>query len=138
MFYQCLRVSEVLKLRPEDYDPNTRLLHIKQAKGNKDRNIPISPELVRAIKILPLGSSNAKDNGIRALQIAIKKDGARILGKNIHHHTLRHSGATHYLNNKKWDIRQLQRFLGHTDIKVTQLYTHVNPEDLTKLMWDID
>jgi len=135
-FYQCLRISEVLKLTREDYDPNTKLLHIKQGKGNKDRNIPIAPQLVRVVKFLPLGSSKAKDNGIRAIQYAIKKDGARVLGKDIHPHTLRHSGATHYLNAKRWDIRQLQRFLGHTDIKITQIYTHVNPEDLTKLMWD--
>ena len=136
MFYQCLRVSEVVKLTSEDYDPNTKLLHIRQAKGSKDRRIPISPQTIRAVKFLPLGSSKAKDKGVRALQYAFKKDGIRIIGKDLHPHTLRHSGATHYLNAKRWDIRQLQRFLGHTDIKITQIYTHVNPEDLTKIMWD--
>ena len=135
-FYQCLRISEVVKLNKEDYDPNTKLLHIRQAKRNKDRKIPISPKLIRAIKFLPIGSKKAKDKGIRALQYALKKDAKRILKKDIHPHTLRHSGATHYLNVKRWDIRQLQRFLGHSDIKVTQIYTHVNPQDLTKLMWD--
>jgi len=137
-FYQCLRISEVVKLKKEDYDANTKLLHIKQSKGRKDRNIPISPNTIRAVKFLPLGSSKAKDGGIRAFQYALKKDSIRILGKDIHPHTLRHSGATWYLNKKKWDIRQLQRFLGHTDIKITQIYTHVNPEDLTALMWDTD
>lgn len=135
-FYQCLRISEVVKLNPEDYDPNTRLLHIKQAKGKKDRNIPISPNVLRIVKFLPLGSPTAKDKGIRAIQYALKKDGIRILKKDLHPHTLRHAGATWYLNKKKWDIRQLQRFLGHTDIKITQIYTHVNPEDLTALMWE--
>ena len=135
-FYQCLRISEVVKLTPQDYDPNTKLLHIRQAKGNKDRRIPIAPQTIRAIKFLPLGSDKAKDKGIRALQYALKKDGKRILNKDLHPHTLRHSGATYYLNSKKWDIRQLQRFLGHSDIKITQIYTHVTPEDLTKLMWD--
>lgn len=135
-FYQCLRVSEVVKLSSEDYDPNTRLLHIRQAKGSKDRRIPIAPETIRAVKFLPVGSYKSKDKGVRALQYALKKDGVRILGKDIHPHTLRHSGATHYLNAKRWDIRQLQIFLGHSDIKITQIYTHVNPEDLTKIMWD--
>ena len=135
LFYQCFRISELMKLKKEDYNPNTKLLHIKLAKGKKDRIIPISPYCVKAIKYLPLGS-DAKDKGIRALQYALKKDGIRILNKDLHPHTLRHSGATYYLNNKKWDIRQLQRFLGHTDIKITQIYTHVNPEDLTKLMWE--
>lgn len=135
-FYQALRVSEVVKLTPEDYNPENKLIHIRQAKGSKDRKIPINPKCVKAIKYLPVGSSNAKDKGVRALQYAIKKDSKRILGKDIHPHTLRHSGATYYLNVKKWDTRQLQRFLGHTNIKITQLYLHVNPEDLTKLMWN--
>jgi len=135
-FYQCLRISEVVKLTPEDYDPNTKLLHIRQAKGKKDRRIPVAPETIRTIKFLPVGSRKAKDLGVRALQYALKKDGVRILGKDLHPHTLRHSGATHYLNTKRWDIRQLQVFLGHTDIKITQIYTHVNPEALTKIMWD--
>lgn len=134
-FYQCLRISEVVKLNPEDYDPNTKLLHIRQAKRNKDRKIPVSPQVIRAIKFLPIGRPSAKDKGVRAYQYALKKDGIRILGKDLHPHTLRHSGATHYLNKKKWDIRQIQIFLGHSDIKITQIYTHVNPEALTRLMW---
>lgn len=134
-FYECLRISELVKLKPEDYNPDTKLIHIKQSKRAKDRMIPINPKCVRAIKYLPIGT-DAKDKGIRAFQYALKKDAKRVLGKDIHPHTLRHSGATYYLNVKKWDTRQLQRFLGHTDIKITQIYEHVNPEDLTKLMWD--
>lgn len=135
-FYQCLRISELVKLNSQDYEPNTKLIHIRQSKRAKDRKIPINPKCVRLVKMLPLRSEKAKDKGIRALQYALKKDGARVLGKDLHPHTLRHSGATYYLNSKRWDVRQVQRFLGHSDIKVTQIYTHVNPEDLTKLMWD--
>jgi len=138
MFYQALRVSELAKLNKEDYDENTKLLHIKQAKGSKDRKIPISPNVVKIIKHLPLTAQNTKDKGIRALQYSLKKDGKLVLQKDLHPHTLRHSGATYYLNKKKWDIRQLQRFLGHNDIKTTQIYLHVNPEDLTALMWEIE
>lgn len=129
-FYNCLRVSEIIKLTPEDYTPNDKLLHIRQAKGSKDRNIPISPEVAKLIKHLPYGK------GIRGLQKAFAKDSLRILGKAHHMHTLRHSGATYYLNEKKWDIRQLQVFLGHTNITMTQRYAHVNPEHLTKIMWE--
>ena len=128
-FYNCLRISEVINLLPENYNTNTRLLEIKQAKGSKDRNIPIAPEVLKLIKYLPLGC------GARAIQYCFKKDAQRILDKNIHFHTLRHSGATYYLNKKKWDIRQVQIFLGHSDIKITQIYTHVNPTDLTKIMY---
>jgi len=137
-FYEALRISELVKLNKEDYDPNTKLLHIIQSKRAKDRRIPINPNCVKLIKFLPLRSDKAKDRGIRAIQYAFKKDGIRVLNKDLHPHTLRHSGATYYLNVKKWDIRQVQVFLGHSDIKITQIYTHVNPQDLTKLMWDGD
>lgn len=128
-FYNCLRISEIIKLKPEDFTPNDKLLHIKEAKGNKDRNIPIAPEVAKLIKHLPYGK------GIRGLQKAFAKDSLRILGKRHHMHTLRHSGATYYLNEKHWDIRQLQVFLGHSNIAMTQRYTHVNPEALTKIMY---
>lgn len=134
-FYQALRISEVCKLTQEHYDKETRLLHIKQAKGKKDRHIPVAPEIIRVLKNLPVGSEKAKDKGARALQIALGKDTDRIFGFKLNFHALRHSGATYYLNVKRWDIRQVQRFIGHSDVKTTQIYTHVNPEDLTKLMW---
>jgi len=131
-FYQCMRISEVVKILPEDFTPKDRLLHLRQAKGSKDRNIPVAPEVVRGIKHLPV------EVGKRGLQHAITKDSIRVLNKRIHFHTLRHSGASHYLNIKKWDIRQVQIFLGHSDIKTTQIYLHVNPSDLTRIMWGED
>jgi len=131
-FYNCLRISEIVNLQPHNYNPKTRLLEIKEAKGKKDRHIPLAPEVKNLLKYLPIGVKE------RALQIALKKDALKILNKNIHPHTLRHSGATYYLNNKGWDIRQLQVFLGHSDIKITQIYAHVNPIQLTKLMYNED
>lgn len=134
-FYQALRVSELFKLNQEDYNSSNKLIHIRQSKRKKDRKIPISPKAVKALRYLPV-RTDSKDFGVRAFQYALRKDGKRVLGKDLHPHTLRHSGATHYLNIKKWDTRQLQIFLGHSDIKITQIYTHVNPEDLTRIMWD--
>ena len=134
-FYQALRISELVKLNREDYDKETKLIWIRQSKRAKDRRIPINPKCVHLVKYLPLRSHKAKDRGVRALQYALKKDGVRVLGKDLHPHTLRHSGASYYLNIKGWDIRKVQIFLGHSDIKTTQIYLHVNPTDLTKLMW---
>jgi len=124
-----MRVSEVVKLRLMDVDKPRRLIHIKQAKGGKDRNIPIAPEVMRALKYLPIKC------GVRALQIAFKNHAKKILDKELHFHSLRHSGATYYLNVQKWNTRQVQMFLGHSNLQTTQIYTHVTPKDLIEQMW---
>jgi integrase/recombinase XerD len=129
-FYQAMRVSEIINLTPDDIDKGSKLIHIRQAKGSKDRMIPISPEVERGLKHLPVKC------GIRALQIAFKLKAKSVLGKDLHFHTLRHSGAAHYLNIKKRSTRQVQVFLGHSRITTTEIYTHVRPQDLVKLMWD--
>ena len=130
-FYECMRISEIVNLKPENIDHGRKLIMIKQGKGDKDRNIPIAKEVLYGLKNLPVGV------GVRALQKIFKKYGKEALKKDLHFHTLRHSGATHYLNVKKWDIRQVQVFLGHSNIAITEIYTHVNEKDLTKLMgWD--
>src|SRR3989344_1148076 len=95
-FYCCLRVSEIVKLRPENVDKGTKLLHIKQAKGSKDRNIPISPKVIKGLKYLPIKC------GIRALQIKFKEKGKEVLNKDLHFHCLRHSAITHYITKKRW------------------------------------
>jgi integrase len=131
-FYQCMRVSEVVNLQPGNVHLDRNIIEIRLGKGGKDRNIPLSPE-VKAfrgfVNLLPLKC------GVRALEISFKKDCKRILGKDLHFHSLRHSGATHYLNVKKWNLRQLQIFLGHSRLDTTEIYTHVTPEDLLSVMW---
>ena len=129
-FYQCLRVSEVIKLNPEHIDKGQKLLFIKEAKGHKDRNIPIAPEIWKGLKLIPIGCS------IRSLQRNFKEAGLKAINKDLHFHCLRHSGITHYLNKKRWDIRQLQRLAGHSKISTTEIYAHVKPEDLVNKMWE--
>ena len=129
-FYQAMRVSEVVKLQQENIDRGRKLIMIKDAKGSKDRNIPISPKIIRGLRGLPVKC------GIRALEIAFKKKAKKALDRDLHFHTLRHSGATYYHTVKKWDIRQVQVFLGHADISSTQIYTHISPEGLIEKMWE--
>ncbi len=129
-FYGCMRVSEIVKLQPEDVDRGQRLIRIKQAKGNKDRNIPIPPQAVRGLSCLPIKC------GVRALEIAFKNKAKKVLGKDLHFHILRHSGATYYLNKKKWDVRHVQQLLGHAKLSTTAIYTHVTPELLIEKMWE--
>jgi len=131
-FYGAMRVSEIVNLRPENIDRGQRLIKIKQAKGGKDRNIPIPPQAVRGLSHLPIKC------GIRALEIAFKNYGKKALNKNLYFHQLRHSGATHYLNKKKWSTRQVQQLLGHSKIQTTEIYTHVTPEVLINQMWGED
>ena len=129
-FYGAMRVSEVVNLKSENIDRGQRIIRIKQAKGKKDRNIPLPPQSTRGLSHIPLGC------GARALQIAFRNYARKILNKDLHFHDLRHSGATFYLNKKKWSTRQVQQLLGHSKIQTTELYTHVTPQDLIDKMWD--
>ena len=136
-FYECMRISEITTLKPEHIVLERKLIYIKQGKGDKDRNIPISPKLPKGLRNhLPLKC------GVRCLELSFKAACTIALGKDIgcklRFHDLRHSGATHYLNKDKWDIRQLQVFLGHSRIATTEIYTHVSPEDLINKMWGIE
>ena len=129
-FYQAMRISEIVNLKPEDVDLNQKIIRIKDAKGGKDRNIPISPSIFRGLKgKLPLKCKQ------RALQIKFKEMCKNVLSRDLHFHCLRHSGLTHYLNVKKWNIRQVQVFAGHSNLNTTQIYTHVRPEELIDRMW---
>jgi len=129
-FYQAMRISEVVKLKTENINKGQKLILIKQAKGKKDRNIPIAPEVMNGLKHLPIGV------GVRALQKSFKKYLKIALDRDdLSFHSLRHSGVTHYLTKKKWNSLEVQRFAGHSKISTTELYTHISPENLVDRMW---
>jgi len=135
-FYQCMRVSEIAKLKQENINKNLKLIYIKEAKGHKDRNIPISPEVISKLKYLPCGSDTAKDYGIRSIQYAFTTASKKVLGNPINIHMLRHSGITYYLTKKKWNTMQVQRLAGHSKSSITEIYTHIRPQDLVDQMWE--
>lgn len=145
-FYECLRVSEVACLQPENVNRELKLLLIKGsdvskgkkgAKRGKDRNIPIAPEVLKGLKYLPVGNIKSKDAGVRGLQVAFKKAVKKTLGRtDVHFHTLRHSGITHYLTKKKWNTMEVQRLAGHSKSSITEIYTHINPQNLVDRMWE--
>lgn len=129
-FYEAMRISEIINLKPENIDKQTKLIHILESKGAKDRNIPIAPEVMKGLKNLPIKC------GVRALQIKFKKLSKKVLNKDLHFHCLRHSGITHYLIKKHWSALEVQRLAGHSRVTTTQIYSHVNPEDLVNRMWE--
>ena len=133
-----LRVSEVINLKVSDIDSSELTVHIKLAKGKKDR-ITILPErLVPGIQNLIAGKDkndfvfNSEQGGNLSTRTAqkvfensLKKAG---INKKATFHSLRHSFATHLLENGV-DVRYVQELLGHQNIRTTQLYTQVtNPK----------
>lgn len=127
-FFCGLRISEVVKLKPEHIDKGRGMLFIKQAKGGKDRYVPYPKKLAYKFSALPISC------GVRALQIAFKLAVKRAkINKDLHFHCLRHSCGS-ILLQRGMDTRRIQQLLGHERLETTQIYTHVTPEDIKKQM----
>ncbi len=145
-----LRVSEVVYLRVEDIDAGRMLIHIRCAKGQKDRYVAFSKSILKYFHVYwhayNLGTSgwlfpgvkNDKHLSIRSIQAvferAVKSAG---IYKPVSMHTLRHSFATHS-HEHGCDIRFLQKILGHKSIKTTEIYTHVSNADIAKVKGALD
>lgn len=135
LIYSCgLRVSECLSLKTEDIDSSRMLIRIK-GKGNKYRNVPLPEHIVQLLRIYwrrerprpHLFPSRKKDGPISQTTINyVLKDACKKAGitKKVTVHTLRHSYATHLLENGV-DIRIIQGVLGHKSTKTTVRYTHL-------------
>ena len=145
-----LRASEVISLKIGDIDSQRMTLRVEQGKGRKDRYAMLSPVLLERLrcwwrlahaqgKMLPGGwlfpGLNPMDPvTTRQLNRAIHDaaDAARI-DKRVSMHTLRHSFATHLLEQKV-DIRVIQVMLGHKKLETTSIYTHVATEILREVV----
>ena len=137
--YACgLRVSEVVNLRVADLDIDELVVHIKAAKGKKDR-ISVLPEKLQSdLRNVIAGKDGvdfvfASNRGGKltttSLQKMFRKSLAQTkISKPATFHSLRHSFATHLLENGT-DVRYVQELLGHANIRTTQIYTPVtNPK----------
>jgi integrase/recombinase XerC len=145
--YSCgLRISELCGLRAEDMDWNEQLVRVR-GKGKKERLVPIGAPALEAIQIY-WNSLTTQPSGIMPVFLAeIKKTAplrplqlSRRLKNYLAHagldpgltpHKLRHSYATHLLDNGA-DLRSVQELLGHAHLVTTQVYTHVTTERLKK------
>lgn len=142
-----LRVSEAVDLRVRDIDLEEMIIHIKNAKGKKDRITIFSEKLKNDIKNLIAGKDN-KDFVFESncggkltttslqkiLKQALRRTGIK---KDATFHSLRHSFATHLLENGT-DVRYVQEMLGHANIRTTQIYTQVTNPKLRKIKSPLD
>ena len=137
-----LRVSEVINLKIKDINLAELTIHIKGAKGNKDRITILPEKLVENIKKL-ISSKNlddfvfASERGGKLTERTAQKvfENALLttgIQKEATFHSLRHSFATHLLENGV-DVRYVQELLGHANIRTTQLYTKVTNPSLKNI-----
>jgi len=132
-----LRVSEITNLKIEDIDSKRMLINIKNAKGRKDRIVPLSPVVLGLLRdyFKQYRPKEYLFNGQTTTQYSIgscQKIYKKYIENHGHIHTLRHSCATNLLE-KGTDLVIIQNILGHSSVKTTQIYTHVSSQLLNKV-----
>jgi integrase/recombinase XerD len=149
LIYACgLRRSELLNLRPVDVDSSRGLLIIRLSKGKKDRIVPISEKIIFMLREYYIanrpkvwlfegqepGTPYSEQSLQAVLKSALRK--ARIK-KPVTLHWLRHSYATHLLENGT-DLRYIQELLGHSSSRTTEIYTHVSTKNIQNIKSPFD
>lgn len=153
LLYGCgLRVSELANLKITDIDVKAKYLQCL-GKGSKERIVPLGKKAVNALKkFLPERDFAIRKYNLDTKKLLVNNDGKLLTrqdiytfiseqGKKIHKHisphTLRHSFATHLLENGA-DLRIVQELLGHSDVSTTQLYTHISKKRLKEVYFAIN
>ena len=148
LLYGCgLRVSEVVNIKMYDIDIERVMLHIRSGKGQKDRCVPLPQKLISILckqSKLKLATDFLFTNGRNSklttatvqkiIKNAVKKT---CISKHVSPHTLRHTFATHLLENGT-SIRYIQKLLGHARMETTQTYVHVASHNLLNITSPLD
>jgi integrase/recombinase XerD len=135
LYYACgLRRNEGFKLTLNEIDFERRTIFIKQGKGYKDRIVPMNTNIYNALQHYVYNFRNLQKlqhkqlfiTGTYSLNVSLQQlqKVSGIQGKHITLHTLRHSIATHLLQNGM-SIESIALFLGHSSLESTQVYTHL-------------
>ena len=153
LLYSCgLRVSELVNLKINDIDLNSKYVRCF-GKGSKERIIPIGDTARKIVEeYLPEREILMKKYRLDTKKLLIYGQGKPVtrqyvysfihaqgqtIHKNISPHTLRHSFATHLIENGA-DLRVVQELLGHSDVSTTQLYTHISKKRLKEVYFSIN
>ncbi len=146
LYSSGIRLNELINLKREDIDPNRKTILVKQGKGKKDRITLLSENLSKELfdyilktnfKTKYLFESNReKKYSQKSIQKILEKASYK-LNKKVTPHMLRHSFATHLLEQGT-DIRHIQKLLGHSNLETTQIYTKVANTDLLKIKSPLD
>jgi site-specific recombinase XerD len=139
-----LRAAEVVSLKISDIDSKRMIIRVDQGKGGKDRYVMLSPHLLDLLRIwwkaarprgwLFPGRAPAQPMTTRQLNRACHAAAQMAeINKRVSPHTLRHSFATHLLEQKV-DVRIVQVLLGHSKLDTTALYTHVATKTIGEVM----
>lgn len=153
LLYSCgFRVSELVNLKMTDINLKARYV-LCFGKGSKERLVPIGEKAITKInEYLPERDFIIKKNKLDTKFLLLHENGrlvtrqdiynlvhsqGEIIHKNISPHTLRHSFATHLLENGA-DLRVVQELLGHSDVATTQLYTHISKKRLKEVYFQIN
>ena len=147
LLYGCgLRVSEIINLKKDNLNFEEGLIHIKLAKGKKDRFVKIPDSLVEGL------TNYCKLNGGEVLfpsnrggklttatvQSILKNAGRKAkIKKRVYPHLLRHSFAAHLLEQGT-DLRIIQKLLGHSDVRTTQRYTQISQASIKNIKSPLD
>ncbi|WP_159521719.1 tyrosine-type recombinase/integrase [Sunxiuqinia indica] len=132
-----LRVSEVVNLKIEDIDSTRMIIHIKNAKGRKDRIVPLSMNILNLLrayfkihrpKVYLFNGQTSLKYSVTSCQKIFKQH----IDKKSHFHILRHSSFTALLETGT-DLRIIQKIAGHASSKTTEIYTHVTNKSLSKV-----
>lgn len=133
-----LRVSEVVNLKIADVDSARMIITIRQAKGMKDRIVPLSPNVLETLRVYFRQHKpreylfNGQDGRLQYSTTSCNQVVKQHLGNRYHFHLLRHSCFTTLLETGT-DLRIIQKIAGHRSSKTTEIYTHVSNALLNKV-----
>jgi integrase/recombinase XerD len=146
-----LRREELCRLKVTDVDSQRMVLHVRQGKGRKDRDITLSPRLLEVLRdywkwrkpktyLFPSYHSKRREQPISSKTVYYAVcEAARRAGikKKVYPHLLRHSWATHLLE-RGTDLKTIQMQLGHFDLEATTIYLHLSQRHLQSINNPID